>query len=474
MLYPVKKLIKTVLLNYVHKKDLKKRQRHKRYGALSETLWDLECNEQGHLGVQGIDLQEMAEQYGTPLHVVNYDRLKTNYTKFIGAFQKHYPKVTIGLSYKTNPVPGVLAVLHELGANAEVISHFELWLALKLGVSADSIIFNGPAKTYDSLELAVSRNIKLINIDSFDEIDILESLTAKHKIDQDVAVRVITSVGWSSQFGINIASGEAFQAFQRLVNAQHLNPCAIHIHLGTGIKELDIYVQAIKEVLELAQRLKNELGITIKYLDFGGGFGVPTVYEMSEMDEKLILNGYPPLMVTPDSNPSIESYAAAVMQEVTKYYDPDADNAPEIIFEPGRAMMSSAQCLLLKILTIKQADTESPMVIMNGGKNITMPLGYEIHEVFPVTKMRHSLYSGWYRLFGPLCHPNDILFKYKKLPKLDKGDVLAIMDSGAYFIPNQMNFSNPRAQVIMLKDSKVTVLRKPEQFENIIENDLFD
>src|SRR5262249_25460286 len=140
--------------------------------GLPPDRWDLEVSPDGHLAIQGCDSVMLAEHYGTPLYVVDRARLERNYRGFIDTFLAHYPRVEVGYSYKTNPLPGAIQVLHGLGANAEVISHFELWLALRLGVPPDRIIFNGPGKTPESLRVAVEKNIKLINIDGLGEIDI--------------------------------------------------------------------------------------------------------------------------------------------------------------------------------------------------------------------------------------------------------------------------------------------------------------
>src|SRR5438552_3126449 len=157
------------------------------------SLWDMTVNAHGHLCVRGHDLVAIAAECGTPLHVVDEARLQRNFRGFIDAFRQHYPRVEVGYSYKTNPLPGVLQRLHAWGAWAEVISHFELWLALRLGVPPSRIIFNGPGKTLDALDLAVSRSVAVINIDGLGEIEPIEKLAEKHGVTQSVGLRLITS-----------------------------------------------------------------------------------------------------------------------------------------------------------------------------------------------------------------------------------------------------------------------------------------
>ena len=214
-----------------------------------------------------------------------------------GSFARHSRPATrastSGFSYKTNPLPGAIRALHRFGASAEVISHFELWLALQLGVPPGRIILNGPAKTLPALDLAVRHGVKLINIDGFAEIEQIDRRAGQHGRKQPVGVRIVTSVGWASQFGFRLAGrcrdGGVPEESSR---AAHLDPCALHIHLGTGIRDTQIYFQAIREALQLAARLRAELGVAIRHLDLGGGFGVPTVRPLSPLDAKFLANGF--------------------------------------------------------------------------------------------------------------------------------------------------------------------------------------
>lgn len=436
----------------------------------SPAAWDLSVSPAGELCWEGCSLVELAERYGTPLYVVSRARLERDYREFLAAFTALYPKVEIGCSYKTNPLPGVIKVMHEIGASAEVISHFELWLALQLGVPGERIIVNGPAKTDKALDLAVSSGVRLINVDNLDEVETIDRLATKYGRTQEVGVRVVTSVGWSAQFGLRIGSGQAMEAFRRMKAAQNLIPCALHVHLGTGIKDANVYFTAVGEMLAFARQVRDELGIEMRYLDFGGGFGVPTVRPLSQTDRKLIDNGFAVNPPKEGQAPSTADYARGIIDRVVQYYDVTSSQSPQIIFEPGRAMTSRAQCLLLSVLALKRGDRLSEFAIMDGGKNITMPLSYEYHEAFIANRMNEPA-TQRYSLFGPLCHPGDILFKHRDFPKLHRGDMLAIMDAGAYFVPNQMNFSNPRPAAVLVSGTESSVIRERESFEDIVRLD---
>ena len=439
-------------------------------GHLPYELWDISSGQKGHMKIQGCDCVDLAKQYGTPLHVIGKNRLEKNYLTFYNSFRKWYPRIEIHYSYKTNPIPGVIRALHEFGAGAEVVSPYELRLALTLGVPPERIIYNGPGKTDDGLSIAVSNNIRLINIDGLSEIETIDRLARQIGHKQQVGLRVITSVGWKSKFGFSIENGDAFRAYQRLNELQNIIPCGLHFHLGTGITNINVYLRAIKETIDLSMLLKRQLGITLRYFNFGGGFNVPTVRSFSKFNKLLGGNYLVQETKVRDSHP-LNEYGRAITELFGRFYPPSLDDPPTIILEPGRAITSSAQALLLKVL-----DTKPPLnglvdVILDGGNNFAAPLKWECHEVIHASNMK-ALPDKFYRLFGPLCTPDDVLFLFKRLPLLKRGDILAIMDAGAYFSSMQSNFCFfPRPPAVLLKDLHHELIRKRETFEDMIAQD---
>ncbi len=467
-----RKMAKHVWLKIAHLSDQRQRrllgmENH----DLPPECWDATVGNNGHLVIGGCDVVELAGQYGTPLHVIDKTRLRNNYNGFLDSFRRYYPNTEIFYSYKTNPLPGVLSALHEIGAGAEVISHFELWLALKLGVDPERIIFNGPAKTTEALKLAVENNIGLVNIDNSAEIDTLQKLASNAGSTQRVGVRVVTSVGWSSQFGHSIKDGSAWEIFEQVKRNNNLDPCALHFHLGTGIQEIGIYLQAVREILDFAKQLRKKLGIAIRVFDIGGGFGVPTVRNFSSADMRLMKNRYAPRVFDVDAAPRLDDYAKMITRLFLEYLDSTDGQTPVLIFEPGRAITSSAQTLLLSVLATKNAADGTCKVILDGGKNVATPPDYEYHEILPASKM-HDARDTFSDLYGPLCHPADGLCVQKRMPRLIPGDIVSLMDAGAYFIPNQKNFSNPRSAAVIVESGSARIIRERESFENIIQLDL--
>ena len=472
MLKQLKRTLKSAVLREFHRRNELLRERLGQVDGISPAAWGASRNGAGELVIGDCGVAALAREFGTPLYIVDKARLKADYDNFIGSFRNIYPRVEVGYSYKTNPLPGVLAELHRFGALAEVISHFELWLALRLGVPPGRILFNGPGKTSEAIELAVREGVSLINIDSLAEIDDIANAAVRWSRQQVVGVRIVTSVGWSAQFGLSLQSGDAFEAFRRIATHPNLTASGLHFHLGTGIREAPIYLKAVREMLDFAQRLKSELKIEIMHFDLGGGFGVPTVRPMSIWDQRLMANGMPPGPVDTDAAARPRDYSQRIIELVRQYYPVEDASLPTIYFEPGRALSSQAQCLILKVLAIKTSGGGRPKVILDGGKNIAMPTGYELHELLPVniaTDLRLQT-----DFFGPLCHPGDQLYVAKPFPQLTPGDLVAVMDAGAYFVPNQMNFSHARPAAIMIAEGRPHVLRDRESFGDVVRLDRLD
>lgn len=462
--------VKQRILRHVAARNEARRQELGQERGIPPEAWSASVSPSGHLTIGGCDVVDLARQFGTPLYVVDERKLRADCHNFAEGFRKVYPNVEVGYSYKTNPLPGVLRVLHDCGVLAEVISHFELWLALQLGVRPEQIIFNGPAKTPEALDLAVRSRVKLINIDGLAEIETLAAAAAYGGIRQHVGVRVVTSVGWQAQFGLRLRSGEVRAAFDLIRTFPQLVPIGLHVHLGTGIKHVPTYLQAIREMLEFARDLEGETGVRLSYFDFGGGFGVPTVQPFDTWDSRLVQNNLPLRPVELESTPSIDDYARGIAALMRAFYA--GGDLPTIAFEPGRAITSSAQSLLLEVLAVKRGRDDITRVILNGGKNYALPTGYEYHELLPASRMNEPV-AGPLNFFGPLCHPGDVLFVQKPFPAIKVGDVIAVMDAGAYFVPNQMNFSNPRPAAVMVRDGQALVFRGRESFEDIVRLDAF-
>jgi diaminopimelate decarboxylase len=452
--------------------------------GLQPELWGLNVNDKDHLVIGNCDTIKLVDEYGTPLYIVNKERLRENYNRINTAFKSRYSNVDVYYSYKTNCIPAVLEVLHESGAKAEVISGYELWLALKLGVSPNSIIFNGPNKTDDELLTAIKHEIKLINADSISEIERINKIAGKLGTKANVGIRICPSIvpkgmnpgtatgSKKSHFGVDLESGEALEAFEKAAKANNINLLGMHCHIGSGVKDTKSYVKAAQKLLKLAAEIRNNLQVDIQYLDLGGGYGTPCHQDMSGFQflSYLIFNRLPPTP-NPESCPTIDDFAHKITQKIKESCKEYDLSEPNLILEPGRYLTGDTQVLLLRVGGIKERKGMAKYVLTDGGMfSTSLMVWVEYHKVFVANKMSAED-SEKYMIFGRVCTTADWLYKNMKLPKLEKNDVLAVMDTGAYFTATSSNFSYPRPPILMVKDGKAQIIREAESYDDLIRKD---
>ncbi len=442
--------------------------------ALDTSHWNCQVNPKGHLEMDGCDLISVADQYGTPIHVVSRQQLIGNCERAKAALRKTLRKVELFYSYKTNCVPGVLRLIHEQGIGAEVISPYELWVALRLGLPGERIIYNGPNKTKESLETAIQQGVKLINIDSLTDLRNTLEACRTHELVANIGVRLCPTQGWSAQFGLSLHNGEAAEGLRLIEqNRDCLEFKAIHVHLGSLITDKSLFQKTIAEIVSFLRAAGGGIGERLQYLDLGGGYGVPMVREIGGIERRLSgLMRRPFRPPDPGQCPSVEDFGNAMSETLEQHASSFPNGRPTIIVEPGRALTSNTQVLLLGVRAMKRRKT--PVAILDGGKmNITFPTSFEYHHVLVANKMRERA-AGRYDLVGRTCTPSDVVYHNQILADLAEGDVIAIMDAGAYFTSFSNDFAFPRPPVVLAHDGATTILRQREAFEGMVARDVFD
>ncbi len=437
-------------------------------------LWNLDENRKGHLAVCGIDTIDLVEKYGSPLLAVNQKRLMHDAQKMQKALSTTTSDSKVLYSYKTNCIPGILKEIHKLGIGAEVISPYELWLAEQLNVPGGSIVFNGVNKTDESIKRAIKMDILAINIDHLTEIERIYRLA--RQLDRKVRVGVRLALSPKSQFGFEIARGEAMEACKRIAAlSDYLDFDCIHFNVTSNAKWASTHKNCALRALQFMHQLKKKTGINISYLDIGGGFGVPTTKNMSGKEYGLYrLFGClpkPPLLA--DYQP-IDSFFSEVITSIEELSLELNLEMPKILIEPGRFITSRCEFLLTTVLTTKLKQNGTRFAITDAGRlSITFPCDFEYHEVFVADSLQKEK-NLFYHVMGRICTSADWMFKNRYLPELKPGDVLAIMDAGAYFSSYSTNFAFPRPAIVMISNGKSRLIQKQETFEHLIAMDISD
>lgn len=393
----------------------------------------------------GQDILHLVREHGTPLQIAFGAKAADNLKRASSALTAYGWQDNIFYSYKTNPVPEVLKVLHQNGAGAEVISKRELNLALDLGVSPGRIIFNGIYKSPAALKTAVEKGIKCINIDVPHELDILNELskTAKERI--SVGLRVRPRIGWQGQFGHVISDGSAFAMAERIVANNKLDLKTIHFHLGSS--NFATYRRAVDEALEFIKTIKLKLGADIRALDIGGGFPgkdmrMLTLWEQGWL--RLWDRPWPASAAGPgDGFRVLEETAGYFHRARMKFGLKDL----EMWTEPGRLITGDAQVLAVKVVGLRRSGRKRYAIVDGGRVGAAGPLVGETRKVTVLGKS--GARKEKYEIVGPTCMPWDRLFAGIRLPELSLGDILCIEGAGAYFVPLETEFSFDKPKFVI-------------------------
>lgn len=430
---------------------------------LHPETWNL-TRAEGGLCLEGRSLASLAQRWGSPLFVVHADRLTQNVRRFQQTPEGRLRGAEIFYSYKTNPIPAVLQRLSQLGVGAEVVSPYELWLAQRLGVAADRIIYNGPGKTPSIARTVVQSELLLTHLNHREEIAIVAAAAAELGKRPRVGLRVATSDSWSGKFGVPIAGGKALAAYEEAMMHPSLRVVGLHAHRGVAIEDAETLERFVQEVLEFCDTLHARLGLEVEMLDLGGSLAVPTVLPLD--DSPL------PLAERVRQRLTIERYLALLIGRVETHFRRAGRPAPRIFLEPGRAMTGNTQMLLCQVSSLNAAGAGPAHAILDAGENIAHILHREYHEIFHVERWGEGP-SETYSLDGPTCSPMDRLRTEIELPRLQVGDTLAVMDAGAYLVSFSNSFCFPQPGIVILDDEgRVTLARRAETYEDMIDRDL--
>jgi diaminopimelate decarboxylase len=391
-------------------------------------------------------IKRTVKEHGTPLEIASCGMLSGNMARARQIMTPYGWQDNIFYSYKTNPVPEALKILHQNGAGAEVISERELNLALDLGLKPDRIVFNGIYKSPAALKTAVDKRIKCINIDAPQELDIVNQLSKDAEYKIGLGLRVRPSVGWQGQFGHIIKDGSAYAMAQKISVNKKLDLKTIHFHLGSS--NLATYRRAIEESLAFIGILNRKLGTAIRALDIGGGFPGPDMRMLTIWEQ-----GWLRLWDRPWPFPAAgPNDGFKIMEETAEYFNSARAkyglNDLEMWTEPGRLITGDAQILAVKVVGLRKSGRKNYAVVDGGRVGAAGPLVGETRKVSVLGKTA-GIKNKVYDIVGPTCMPWDRLFAGVRLPKLEMGDILIIEGAGAYFVPMEAEFSFDKPKFVM-------------------------
>jgi len=424
---------------------------------------NMQINSKGHLEIGGCDTVALAEKFGTPLYVMDEELIRNNCRRYLNALKENYPRGKILYAAKAFLVLAMAKLVQEEGLGMDVVSGGELYTALKAGFPSEHLYFHGNNKSEQELLDALEAKVGRIVIDSFSELETLRALTGSRQQKAAVLLRVkpgveahtheyIQTGQIDSKFGLGLE--EAKEAVHMLLaSAPYLELKGFHCHIGSQIFQLEPYRLAAQIMVKFISEVRRETGYIATELDMGGGLGIHYLKR--------------------DNPPSIETFVETVAGAVKEAAEKESFPLPELILEPGRSIVGEAGITLYRVGVIKDIPGIRRYVSVDGGMmdNIRPALYKSPYEALTANKASYNSLEK-VTIAGKACESGDILIEDIELPPLEKGDILAVLSTGAYCYSMASNYNrNPRPAVIFVYRGKPRVVVRRETYEDLLAHD---
>lgn len=406
-------------------------------------------------------VDDLASEFGTPLYLYSKNQILRNYREI------NQPLVNSKLDFincyaiKANSNPEILKLLAEEGAGAEIASGGELYLALKFGYLRNKITFTGVGKTDEEIEYALRENIFNFTVESLQEVKVISGIAHTLGVIARVSIRVnpdidakthpyITTGMKENKFGID--SKDIMDVFRTANELPNIDVIGIHSHIGSQITEVDPYIQAVKYLGDLIAKVE-KMGINIRYLNFGGGFGVKY--------KNIVTHRYIPLEEDEtEKYASLGDHVESVIKLLSTYNK-------KLVIEPGRSLVANAGILVGKVLYTKQGEFKKFIITDTGMNDLMRPCLYQAyHQVVPL-ELKDTGFET-VDIVGPVCETSDFLATKRSIQKLERGDKFAVMTTGAYGYSLSSNYNaRLRPAEVLVDGDKYYKIREREKVEEL-------
>lgn len=401
----------------------------------------------GKLYAEDIPVTELVEKYDTPLYVYSAATFRRHFEAFDSAFtgMEHLTCYSV----KANSNLAVLSLLKDMGAGMDIVSGGELHRALAAGVPAEKIVYSGVGKRSHEIKEALEAEILMFNVESMAELaKINEIAQAMGKVanislrinpDVDPKTHPYISTGMKkNKFGLDIE--QSMVAYAQAKEMPAINPMGIDCHIGSQLTTIEPFLEALDKILNFKAMLHDKHGIEIKYLDLGGGLGIP--YD--------------------DEEPPHPTEFGKALTNALQGHD------LKLILEPGRVIAGNAGMLVTQVVYTKETPSKNFVIVDAGMNDLGRPALYDsFHRIEEVEQ--HGRETLNVDVVGPICESSDFLARDRDLPAVEAGENLAVFSAGAYgFTMSSQYNSRPRAAEIMVDGDAVTVARKRESYEDLI------
>ncbi len=402
-------------------------------------------NNNGTMMFGGASTVEIAEKYGTPVYVTDEQILRENYRNIYNAFAEHMP-TEIHYACKANTNLAILSILNQEGSHIDAVSIGEVLSCIKAGFSPDRIMYTGVNVSNEELEALVKTGCR-INVDSESELERL----AKIKTDMPISFRITPGVasGHSSKVMTGGKGSKFGIPYHRIIDtyarAKDLgfDVKGIHAHTGSGGLTVEPFIDVVEVLCGLVNDIKDETGIELEFLDFGGGIGVPYKMQDPEADLK------------------------ELAFELTDMVKEETD-IKTIALEPGRYIVCDSTILLTKCVDVKDAGVKKFVGVDAGFNTLVRPAMYDSYHYVQIANKFNKAGVSKYEVVGPICESGDYLAHDRALPEAEEGDIVAVYCGGAYgFSMSSTYNSRPRCAEVLVNNGETELIREKEEFEDL-------
>jgi len=391
-------------------------------------------------------VQDLAEEFGTPVYIYSTATLKRHYQAFDSAFQG-LDHLTC-FSVKCNGNLSVLRLLKDLGAGADIVSGGELYRALQAGMDPRKIVFSGVGKQQQEIREALEAGILMFNVESLPELHLLQETARSMNLTAPLSLRINPDVDpqthpyistglKKNKFGISM--DQALNLFLQARDLPNINPIGIDCHIGSQLTEIEPFLEALARLKTLYAGLQ-EAGISVRYLDLGGGLGITYAEE---------------------EPPHPSEFGRSLSQALQ-------DLKLTLILEPGRVIAGNAGILVTRVLFAKETEHKHFVVVDAAMNDLIRPALYDAHhrisEVAPRGRPERVV-----DVVGPICETGDFLARDRTLPAVQAGELLAVFSAGAYgfAMASQYN-SRCRAAEVLVDGDQARCIRKRETYQDLV------
>ena len=413
---------------------------------------NIKVNDDNHLDIGGYDAVNIADEFGTPTFVIDEARIRDNYNRFYQAFSKQWSNFKVFYACKANTNLAVMRILESEGSCIDAVSPGEVHTALKTGFSPDRILFTGNNITNEELKYVHDEGV-ILNIDSVSALKRLSKIIEPEGLKISFRVNPMVGAGHHehtitggvmSKFGI--MDNEAVEVYT-MAKELGFNPVGMHSHIGSGILDPEPFKLAIESTMDIAGKVHQETGIDFEFVDFGGGIGIPYTPEENIVD----LDKFAEVNVN-------------LFKEKIEEYDM-AD--PAMYLEPGRYLVGDASVLLVRVNSIKQSYRK--FIGVDAGFNTLLrPAMYDsYHHIVNASDMSAEN-TQEVDIAGNVCESGDLFARNRPMPETKEGDVLAILNAGAYGFTMSSNYnSRPLASEVLISDGEAFLVRESQTFDDL-------